>query len=603
LIEGPGSATAGAGIGARPVVPPTSGVLILLLAALAVVWFANLEHRKLIRPDEGRYADLARYMATSGDWVTPRLNGLKYFYKPPLQYWATATAYNTFGLRHWTTRLWPALTGFLGILLIGYAGWRLYGPTVGLYSAAVLASSGLYVAIAHINTLDMGLTLFMTGTLCAVLLAQQPGASDRERRNWMLAAWASAALAVLSKGLIGIVLPSAALVLYMLIERDWRLLLRLHLPSGLLLFLAIAAPWFIAVSLRNPEFFDFFFIHEHFERFLTTVHRRTEPWWFFLEIQALGFLPWLPAMVAGLWTSWRVERGGDGFKPARLLAIYAVFIVVFFSLSSSKLASYTLPAWPALALLTGLALSRVSSRGLALQIAPIAVLALVGLGLSGALEGFADDPDEAMMFGEFAWWIAAGTLLMLLGSAAACWIAVRGRITAAVLTLAFALLAGWQVLISGHDRLSPSTSVYHLVRQIEPQLARDLRPDTPFYSVEVLEQTLNFYIRRETTMVAFRDELDFGLTQEPQRWIPTLAEFETVWRAQPVAFAIMRQHTFDHLTQRELPMVVLARNERRIIVRTPPPAAGIGTPAAAAPDATGTSPASRPDAPAAEAPR
>src|SRR5512144_382952 len=116
-------------------------VLWLLLLVVAIIWFGNLEYRKLIRPDEGRYAEIPREMVASGDWTTPRLNGLKYFEKPALQYWATATAYSLFGQHHWTARLWTALTGFLGILMTWYAGRRLFGALAGLYGALVLASS------------------------------------------------------------------------------------------------------------------------------------------------------------------------------------------------------------------------------------------------------------------------------------------------------------------------------------------------------------------------------------------------------------------------------------------------------------------------------
>ncbi|MCX7198192.1 MAG: glycosyltransferase family 39 protein [Proteobacteria bacterium] len=560
----------------RRVAAPSRGLVWLLLATLVAVWFCNLEQRKLVRPDEGRYAELARHMVVSGDWVTPRLNGIKYFFKPPLQYWATAGAYSTFGMHHWTARLWSAVTGLAGILLMAFVAWRLYGPTVGLYTGAVLASAGLYVAIGHLNTLDMGLTLFMTGVLAGVLLAQRNEATDADRRIWMHFAWACAALAVLSKGLIGIVLPGAAVVLYILIDRNWRLLTRMHVVTGSLLFLAIAAPWFVAVSLRNPEFFHFFFIHEHFERFLTPVHRRDAAWWFFLEIHAIGFLPWLLPMIAGIAGSWRVERSQQGFRPTRLVAIWVVFIVLFFSLSSSKLPSYTLPVWPACALLTALAISRMSQRAFAWQIAPIFLLSLLAacslalLMLTGGLEQLVASGDRAPMVRAFAQYFVAGLLVMSAGSAWAWWSSRRGRVTAAVVGMAMATLVGWQLLIAGHERMSPSTSAYHLVRAIAPEIERDLHPETPFYSVEVYEQTLNFYIRRETTLVSFRDELDFGLRQEPWKAIDTLDAFEPVWRAQPVAFAIMQPHTFEALTRRGLPMVLLARDSRRVIVRTPP---------------------------------
>src|SRR5580765_5181026 len=124
----------------------------LLLAAL-LIWFSNLEYRKLIKPDEGRYAEISREMAVSGDLVTPRLNGIKYFEKPPLHYWAGAAAFTLFGQHEWAARLWSALTGVLGVALAWYAGRRLFGPLAGFYAAVVLASSLMYVVVGHLNTL------------------------------------------------------------------------------------------------------------------------------------------------------------------------------------------------------------------------------------------------------------------------------------------------------------------------------------------------------------------------------------------------------------------------------------------------------------------
>ena len=237
---------------------PRGWWLLLLLAVL--IWCGNLDFRKLSLSDEGRYSEIPRYMAASGDWITPRLNGIKYFEKPPLQYWATAAAYKLFGEHHWTARLWPALTGLLGALLMYFAGARLYGNRAGLYTGMVLASSVLYAAMGHILTLDMGLAFFLTVAFAGLLIALDPRADAKTNRFWMHVAAAGCALAVLSKGLIGIVLPGAVVVLYMLVKRDFGILRRLHLATGTVLFLAISAPWFIAVSAANPEFAWFFFI-------------------------------------------------------------------------------------------------------------------------------------------------------------------------------------------------------------------------------------------------------------------------------------------------------------------------------------------------------
>jgi len=115
----------------------------------AAGWFCNLGYRHLVKPDEGRYAEISREMVASGDWLTPRLNGYKYFEKPSLPYWATATAFSVLGQNEWTARFWPGLTGFLGVWMVFWAGRRLFGAGAALYGAAVAASSALYVFLGE----------------------------------------------------------------------------------------------------------------------------------------------------------------------------------------------------------------------------------------------------------------------------------------------------------------------------------------------------------------------------------------------------------------------------------------------------------------------
>lgn len=264
---------------------------------LAAAWFATVPLRPLFDPDEGRYAEIPREMLVSGDWVTPRLNGLKYFEKPPLQYWATATAYRLAGEHEWSSRLWGVGLAF-GCLPLVFA-WvrRLHGAASARLALMALAVSPFFAIVGHLNLLDQAFTFWLTAMVFAFTLAQaQPQATPAERR-WMLAAWACAALAVLSKGIVVGVLAGTSLILYTLLERDTRTWRRLHLVLGLPLFLLIAAPWFVIVSLRNPSFPGFFFVHEHFARFLTTVHQRVEPWWYFLPLLLLGVLPWIAALV------------------------------------------------------------------------------------------------------------------------------------------------------------------------------------------------------------------------------------------------------------------------------------------------------------------
>jgi 4-amino-4-deoxy-L-arabinose transferase-like glycosyltransferase len=540
-------------------------VLAALLLAFFVIWFCNLDYRSLVRPDEGRYAEIAREMALTGDWTTPRLNGIKYFEKPPLQYWITAAAYKAFGEHEWTARLWAALTGFAGVLMVGFAGARLFGRRAGFYSAAVLASTVLYAAIGHINTLDMGITFCLTLGLLSFLLAQRGDARTRETRLWMWLTWMAMGFGFLSKGLIGLALPAAAMVAYALVHRNIAFLKRLEPVAGTAILLAIGLPWIVAVSIANPEFPHFFFIHEHFERFLTQVHHRTAPWWYFVPILIAGMLPWTPMLGQALIAAWKGDPSGQSFKPRRFLLLYAAVIFLFFSVSQSKLPSYILPIFPALALLVGEWLSRVRGRTLTWLILPVAVLALAGVIASPFVVNYDNEKIPVALFALFGKWLLAGTLTMFAACCLAILFARRERLAAAIVTLGTGGLLLVQLVMTGHESLSPSFSTSHLAGTIRPLLDAD----TPFYSVRTYEQTLPFYIKRTVTLVDYRDELDFGLQQEPELEIPTIEEFEARWRIDRKALAIMGPDIYRELTGRGLPMRLLAEDARRVIVSKP----------------------------------
>lgn len=537
--------------------PKRSVKLLAVLFALALVWFGSLDYRKLIKPDEGRYAEIAREMAASGDWITPRLNAIKYFEKPPLQYWATAAAYETLGESEWTARLWPALTGFAGILLAAFTARRLFGPTAGLFAAATLASSLLWLAMGHFNTLDMGLAFFLEVAVFGFLLAQEGN------RRWMLVAWAGLALAVLSKGIVALVLTGGTLVLYSLLTRDWSPWRRFEFARGLPLFLLIAAPWFIAVSLANPEFPRFFFIHEHFERFLTTVHRRVEPAWYFIPILLLGALPWTTMLLQALPQAWP-RRAMPEFQARRFLLLWCVVVFGFFSASGSKLPSYILPMFPALALLLADALNRISRRALLGHLAFVALVASLATLLAPRVAQRANEVTTAGMMSAYADWLTASAALWLAGTLIALVLAWRNHRTPALLTLAVAsLLAAFGVLL-GHDNLSRSNSSFHMAEQVRPLLT----DNAPIYSVRTYDQTMPFYLQRTMTMVEFQDEMAFGLAQEPAKWVPSLDEFKRRWNADIDAFALMEPAEFDKL-RNELPMTEIARDTRRVFVRKP----------------------------------
>ncbi len=537
-------------------------LIAILWITLAAVWFGTLDQRALVRPDEGRYAEIPREMAASGDWVTPRLNEFKYFEKPALQYWATAAGYKVFGESEWTARLWPALTGFLSVLLAWWTGRRLWGPLAGHLAAAILASSLLFVVLGHLITLDMGLSFFLQLAWTAFLFAQNDERSVS--RRWMLLAWSAVALAVLSKGLVALVLVGAALVGYTLLNRDLSPWKRLSPLSGLALFLLIAAPWFVAVSLANPEFPRFFFIHEHFERFLSTVHRRDEPGWYFLAVYALGALPWSLLLVHTLLKSW--SRGAAGrFSADRFLLVWIVTTFAFFSVSSSKMAPYILPVFPALALLGGRHMARLSRRSWLIHLALLVTLAVVALAVAPRVLRLAGDSYSLEMLQGVRHWLTGAAVVSLASFIAAMFLVWRQRNGAAVAILAIGGLLSTSAGLLGHDHLAPYSSTRGLAAQALPRL----KPGVPFYSVDYYEQTLPFYIKRTLTMVQTQNELSFGIELEPHKWIPTIDEFVLRWRQDREAFAVMTHDVFERLAATKLPMNEIARNRRYVIVEKP----------------------------------
>jgi 4-amino-4-deoxy-L-arabinose transferase-like glycosyltransferase len=555
----------------QPVAPLTQRGTWLLLAVFTLVWFANLDDRRLVHPDEGRYAEIPREMTVSSDWVTPRLDGIKYFEKPPLQYWLTAATYEAFGVRHWTARLWPALSGYLGVLFIGYVGLRLGGSLLGLYSAAALGGCLWYVLNAHILTLDAGLTLCMSVALGSLFIAQGSPASPRETRWWMWAAWAAMALATLSKGLIGIVLPGAALVVYTLLQRDWALWRRLHLVSGAILFCLLAVPWFAVVSVRNPEFFQFFFIHEHFTRFLTTEHRREGAWWYFVPILIGGILPWLSVFAWSAYRAWRdAPEAANRFNWQRFALVWAAVIFLFFSASGSKLPSYILPIFPALALVIGWQLLSLSDTWLARLTLPLVVAAglitlLVILAYTPVAAHFADARQPLQPLLHYGPWIKAACACGFLGGAVGWWWLRRGKRTAAVLAVSLSSLLGAQLVLTGHDELAELHSTEPILTRVVAAHG-PLRRDVPFYTIRMYDQTLPYYLGRTVIPVDHRDELAMGLTSEPEKAIDSVADWQRRWEAADQAYAIMQPEEFDELQRDGVAMVELGRDPRRVIV-------------------------------------
>ncbi len=539
----------------------------LLLLAFALAYLALLGVRPLFNPDEGRYVDIPTEMLASHDFVLPHLNGVAYLEKPPLQYWLSAATLSVFGHNEWAGRLVAALAALLGVVTVRRLALRLYGPERARFAAIMTASMLLYVLMGQLTTLDMLLSTWLTIAIAGFCLAQ----ADREHaptatRQWMLVCWAAMGAATLTKGLIGLVLPGGVLVLYTLLQRDWTAWRHLHLGKGLLLCAAIVVPWFVMVERAYPGAFDFLIIREHFQRYLTKMHDRYEPWWFFIEIIAAGSLPWLPQIVSAYLYGWRARVARGHFDADRVLWVAAVFIVAFYSASDSKLAPYVLPVLPALALLG----SRIDAAGERLLPWNSRLMILLGIAALIAAAAAGHSETRVMQAWRIAqlrpWFVGVG-LLYVAGGLSSFWAARRARFDAARLLIAATGFSAVMVLAT-----CAFTSIATLY-SIKPLLSRvgTIDPEGTIYTVRDYDWTLPFYAGHPVIPVVYTGEMEMGLNAAPSHGVRSLDAFVQLWREptdtnlKPM-YALVRLEDFDHFSAAGLPMHELARDFDHVFV-------------------------------------
>ena len=558
-----------------------SGLYLGLAVLLVAVWLATLANRPLFNPDEGRYAEIPREMLSGGDWVIPHLDGLDYIEKPPLQYWATATMYRLFGLSEFAARLYTALTALGTVALVGLLGTRLGGRDTGWRAAAVASGMVMMVILGQLVTLDMSLTFYMTASMTGFVLAQQ--ATD-SRPKWMLMAWIAAALGVLTKGLVAAAIPAAVLVIYSLCSREFTPWRKLNLAWGLPVFLGLTVPWHWLAAVRRHDFLQFFFIHEHFARYLTPIADREEPWWFFGMVFLIGTVPWTVPALRVLVSGWR--GGGRGhagtpghdagtpghgagtlghdagtpFRPAFFLWIWVLFVCVFFSLSDSKLMPYILPAMPALAVL-------IAAQPIATLKRDFLVTAIL-TAIAGVVLGAASFYEPTLVPaspGRPYFLVLAKPLrevaVLLIVSGAFVWAQGARDATRAGVFLGVGWCLAGLLLIRAAALLAPIYSGIDLANALPPGSG-----DAPLYSVRTYDQTLPFYLRRTVILVGYRRELDYGLRHAPGGEIADIDEFLRLWQSQTRAFAVMDKRTFNNFKERGVPMRNVGENVAHVMV-------------------------------------
>ncbi|MGA7461173.1 MAG: glycosyltransferase family 39 protein [Candidatus Korobacteraceae bacterium] len=320
---------------------------LALIAFCSFLFLLGLQLIGLMGVDEPRYAQVAREMLARHDWVTPVLYGVPWLEKPPLYYWLAMLSYKAAGgVSDTAARLPVAVLSSLLVIFI-YVWARRFRRGMQLDAALITASAAAVIGFGRSAATDMPLTVMLT-----VAMLSWYGWYASERRSWLLGFYFFSGLATLAKGPIAVLLAGAIIVVFAALRRDARLLLRTLWPIGIALYLAVVAPWFIAVQHANPQFFRVFFLQHNLERFSSNLYHHPQPFWFYLPVALLALVPWTVFVVTALVDALRDWRFSTQQPPAQedlrtYLMLWFLLPILFFSLSHSKLPGYILPAIPA----------------------------------------------------------------------------------------------------------------------------------------------------------------------------------------------------------------------------------------------------------------
>lgn len=541
--------------------------ILLITLILSIVYGVFLGTRPLMAPDEGRYAEIAREMVSMGNYLTPHLNGITYFEKPPLFYWIERTAIQWFGLNQWSLRLFPALIGIFGCLAVYGASRKLYNRTCGLLASLILGSSMLYATMSHFINPDLTLTVCLSLCLLCFIL----GTRNLQAKHYFWGMYGFAALATLTKGLIGLIFPGMIIFVWLALFNHWRQLKHYCIPSGILLFLVITLPWHLAVQIKNPEFFQFYFIDQHFLRYLTDYSQRKQPIWFFPLAVIIGFSPWICFFLTSIrlpqrrWfnTLKSIWQQRHQHEITIFFVIWFIVILLFFTLSQSLLFSYALPTLPPLAILLAYRFTpywqplcrpgkKPGSMAQEAKLSPpcevdrcihagttpdLIKLGFIFFTLAGLTLGLAGlivvHPESVGPFHKTYWYIS---LALLAASSLLPTIAYK----------LWGFKAGFITLFTGISlcyaslNLSYPTIDHRSIKPLALVLRPLLTPSTEVAAYHRYYQDLPVYLERTVTVVNYQGELAFGMQhQDTHAWMLDEASFWKHWQNSPQMYMIM----------------------------------------------------------------
>ncbi len=326
-----------------------NNLLIVAVAALFIILF-GIGGTPLLDPDEPVYAETAREMLQTGDFLSPRIFGDFWYDKPPMYYWLVAVAQFIFGDGEFAARFPAAMMACGTSVMVYVAGTKLFGERAGFWSAMILTSCVQFFYMGKAAVTDTTLLFFMTGALFSFI----------HKRYWLM--YVCMALATVTKGPIGIVFPGAIIFLYLLFMGQLREILRMHVIRGLLLYFVIATPWYYAMyTVHGMEFIETFLGFHNLTRFTTAEHANRVTFWYYFPVIILGLFPWTGMLVQAIKASIQDSRIDD-MRNLVFLHVWWIFVLLFFTICKTKLVSYILPMFPALAMVIGWNIARMQSK-------------------------------------------------------------------------------------------------------------------------------------------------------------------------------------------------------------------------------------------------
>ncbi|MCX8110360.1 MAG: glycosyltransferase family 39 protein [Syntrophorhabdaceae bacterium] len=518
--------------------------LLIIVLMSWMFFFSGLGAYSLKEPDEGRYAEIPREMVETGDYLVPHLNYVRYFEKPPLFYWTVAASYKISGINEWSFRIPNALSAFICVILTYIFSRRWFNSKIAFFSSMILASSFGFFSMARIVTLDMFFTLWLS---CSLFLFYEYYKDKKPFFIYLF--YICLALATLTKGIVVIILMLITIFIFLITEKRLDFIKEMKPLKGIIVYLVVALPWFITISMKEKEFFYFFFIDQHFLRFFTSKHKRTGSILYFFPVLFGGLFPWsffLPRAVVNLWKR----------KEIRLFLIWSIVVFAFFSISSSKLPPYILPIFPAMALVLGVLFgekdtSKINTKW---EILPFVLIFVAIISIPFLynteiflkwVEAISDEAPLIISELKVFFIILAATsffaLLFLLMSARS----IIYRVMFFLLVI-FSFVFICNIIIHRHiiDRLNTTKDIALALN--ERKSDNDLIVNYGSY-----DQTLTFYIKKRIIIVNYRGELDMGAKYEDAKgYFIDEDEFLRIARSNKRAFFVIKEKKLAYVKDR-----------------------------------------------------